>query len=254
MTDTKSTKQGFSAWLAIGMFIFVVVAWVGSIYGISYFVSHHDSDHLDSLLARQGQFGDQFGAVNALFSGLAFAALIYTIYLQRIEIKQTQDEMKSQNETLTLQRFENTFFKLLGNYSDSQPRDFYNTAYHSFFDGYSRNINNNQQTEERYRSEFISANNRNNSFSSYFVILKELIYYVDGFSGISDAQKKFYTNVICASLSDHEMWLLFYSIIYDTRLLPMKDCVEKYAMFTNLKLDGLIRSTDKEKYSDSAYR
>ena len=28
---------------------------------------------------KQGQFGDQFGAVNALFSGLAFAGLIFTI-------------------------------------------------------------------------------------------------------------------------------------------------------------------------------
>lgn len=28
---------------------------------------------------KQAQFGDQFGAVNALFSGLAFAGLIFTI-------------------------------------------------------------------------------------------------------------------------------------------------------------------------------
>lgn len=32
---------------------------------------------------RGGQFGDQFGAVNALFSGLAFAGLIITILQQR---------------------------------------------------------------------------------------------------------------------------------------------------------------------------
>ena len=34
---------------------------------------------------KQGQFGDQFGAVNALFSGLAFAGLIFTIILQKKE-------------------------------------------------------------------------------------------------------------------------------------------------------------------------
>jgi hypothetical protein len=34
----------------------------------------------------QGQFGDMFGAVNALFSGLAFAGIVYTILLQRKEL------------------------------------------------------------------------------------------------------------------------------------------------------------------------
>ena len=79
----------------------------------------------------RGTFGDQFGAVNALFSGLAFAGLIYTIILQRHDLKlQRRDlrlqreelaltrkemeeqtaEFEKQNETLKIQRFENTFF------------------------------------------------------------------------------------------------------------------------------------------------
>lgn len=35
----------------------------------------------------RGTFGDQFGAVNALFSGLAFTGLIYTIILQRRDLE-----------------------------------------------------------------------------------------------------------------------------------------------------------------------
>lgn len=76
---------------------------------------------------RQGQFGDQFGAVNALFSGLAFAGLIFTIILQkkelalqREELTDTREELKGQkeqleiqNKTLKVQRFENTFFHML---------------------------------------------------------------------------------------------------------------------------------------------
>ncbi len=76
---------------------------------------------------KRGTFGDSFGAVNALFSGLAFAGLIYTIYLQkeelglqREELKMTRGELEGQkeefhiqNETLKVQRFENTFFQLL---------------------------------------------------------------------------------------------------------------------------------------------
>ncbi|MBE7661498.1 putative phage abortive infection protein [Tenacibaculum finnmarkense] len=68
----------------------------------------------------RGTFGDMFGSINALYSGLAFAGIIVTILLQRQELKsqrqelkQTRKEFEIQNETLKLQRFENTFFNLL---------------------------------------------------------------------------------------------------------------------------------------------
>lgn len=40
-----------------------------------------------------GAFGDQFGAVNALFSGLALAGLLWTIWQQRKEIWLTQRQL-----------------------------------------------------------------------------------------------------------------------------------------------------------------
>lgn len=40
-----------------------------------------------------GQFGDLFGAVNTLFSGLAFAGLIYTALLQRSELSLQRKEL-----------------------------------------------------------------------------------------------------------------------------------------------------------------
>lgn len=68
----------------------------------------------------RGTFGDMFGAVNSVFSGLAFAGIIITIYLQREELKEQREELRLtrkefeiQNTTLKLQRFENTFFNLL---------------------------------------------------------------------------------------------------------------------------------------------
>lgn len=76
---------------------------------------------------RQGQFGDMFGAVNALFSGLAFAGLIITLILQRKELALQRDELKDnrtemerhttqfkeQNNNLEIQRFENLFYNML---------------------------------------------------------------------------------------------------------------------------------------------
>jgi hypothetical protein len=75
----------------------------------------------------RGVFGDMFGAVNALFSGLAFAGIIISLYmqqselklqrkelkLQRKELKNTNNEFHIQNQTMELQKFENTFFNML---------------------------------------------------------------------------------------------------------------------------------------------
>lgn len=44
--------------------------------------------------AIRGQFGDSFGAINALFSGLAFAGVIFTILLQRNELALQRQELE----------------------------------------------------------------------------------------------------------------------------------------------------------------
>lgn len=65
-------------------------------------------------------FGDSFGAVNALISAFAFAGMIVTFVLQRYELKLQRHELAAQrnefhqqNDTLQMQRFENTFFHML---------------------------------------------------------------------------------------------------------------------------------------------
>jgi hypothetical protein len=74
------------------MIILVLVIWILSAVLIFF--------GLDNW-ADRGTFGDLFGAINALFSGFAFAGLIYTIVLQkqdlqlqRHEIAQNRAELK----------------------------------------------------------------------------------------------------------------------------------------------------------------
>lgn len=45
---------------------------------------------------KSGTFGDTFGALNALFSGLAFAGVIVTILIQRSELKNQRTELQLQ--------------------------------------------------------------------------------------------------------------------------------------------------------------
>lgn len=100
------------------MFAAVVATWMLSWLLLSIFVGDSET---------RGQFGDMFGAVNALFSGLAFGGIIVTILLQkrelglqrkelklqRAEMQATRKEFTEQNRNLRIQRFENTFFNMV---------------------------------------------------------------------------------------------------------------------------------------------
>lgn len=107
------------------LWIWIIIAIIGviALWGLSWILI---DKYIDSS-TDQGTFGDKFGAVNALFSGLAFAGLIVTLLyqkeelkLQREELAQTREELKGQreefeeqNKTMKRQRFENTFFNML---------------------------------------------------------------------------------------------------------------------------------------------
>lgn len=45
-------------------------------------------------IAQRGQLGDLFGGVTALFTGLALAAVLHTVYLQRKEISNQNNELR----------------------------------------------------------------------------------------------------------------------------------------------------------------
>ncbi len=83
---------------------------------------------------KRGQFGDMFGAGNALFSGFALAGVIIAIILQSQELKAQREELQLTREEMKLtrkeveeqtslmssqidlnkqQQWENTFFKML---------------------------------------------------------------------------------------------------------------------------------------------
>jgi hypothetical protein len=51
----------------------------------------------------RGQAGDSFGAVNALFSGLAFAGVIYSMNLQRKELNYQRQELQATREVYEAQ-------------------------------------------------------------------------------------------------------------------------------------------------------
>jgi hypothetical protein len=80
---------------AICVAIFVVLLLQG-LYGVLVFRWFGEMD-------TRGQFGDIFGGVNAFFTGLAFAGVIYTIFLQRKELELQRDELHRSADALSEQ-------------------------------------------------------------------------------------------------------------------------------------------------------
>lgn len=77
--DMKQILNSFTA-----LIIFTILLWFLSGVGIMFF--------LDDWSDR-GTFGDLFGAVNALFSGLAFAGLLFSLIENRKQISSQQEEL-----------------------------------------------------------------------------------------------------------------------------------------------------------------
>ena len=84
MTDTKTKVVSDKIWPLIILSILIVLIWAGSFFTVYYNIPNWTD---------RGTFGDTFGAVNALFAGLAFGGIIYTILLQRKELALQRQEL-----------------------------------------------------------------------------------------------------------------------------------------------------------------
>lgn len=93
--DLKENKTSFII-TTIAVLILILALWFGTIYALR-----------DWTDAAKSSFGDMFGSVNALFSGLALAGIILTILLQRKELslqrKELQDTRQELKRTATAQ-------------------------------------------------------------------------------------------------------------------------------------------------------
>ncbi len=72
--------------ILFGVGLAILGLWLGSYFFIQWWQV--------ADLAHSGQVGDTFGAVNALFSGLAFAGVIYAILLQKQELQLQRRELE----------------------------------------------------------------------------------------------------------------------------------------------------------------
>ena len=74
--------------------------------------------------SKSGTFGDSFGVLNTLFSGLAFAGIIVSIKMQNDEMREQRKELQKQKKAAQLYHRERMFLLLMDEFKKSREHRF----------------------------------------------------------------------------------------------------------------------------------
>lgn len=264
--DNSAIPEPRVAW-AIAALLAVVILWVANwMYGVS----------LNA--AERGIFGDTFGAVNALYSGLAFVGVVYAILMQRYEValakedaKETKKILDQQSRHLEMQNkfdrqksFEDTFFKMQSVFIEvagtitfikhsAGHEEFVYKGQHAISE-ISEHIYGHTvygaPALERY-DEYLKrfADTFSPRLSHYFRSIETLLVYV---TVSHDIDKEFYAELIRGQMSDAEQKVLFHHC-----LMPdnerLKGLVERYHLLTGIKDNDVIFPELRDKFKPSAF-
>lgn len=256
-----SSQKGIGFWLPAALVGGVAIAWVASGYVVW---------HQFPKMSDRGTFGDMFGSINSLFSGLAFAGLIIAILLQHKELQLQRDELsltrgelsgqreqlKAQNDTLKRQTFENTFFQLLRLHNEivaaidlrssddlgqviAQGRDCFKSFYTSFKQRAIDYVPPEGTAPAQYIEDvyvdfypIIEA-----ELGHYFRSLYNIVKFIDG--SLVD-NKRLYTNLVRAQISKYELLLLLYNVVSSKgsdKFLPL---MKKYDLLKMVQANELL--------------
>lgn len=216
----------------------------------------------------RGTIGDMFGVVNALFSGLAFTGIIYTVLLQsrelqlqrrelsltRVELEGQKLQLVAQNETLRKESFEHTFFALLRLQNDIlgtmdvrgadggavRGRDCFRMfckRLRACYADYADRHPGAPETERINGAYQRFFDESQAELEHYFRSLYNTVKFVKN-SSVQD--KRFYTNLVRSQLSSYEVVLLFYSCLSDFGRPKFKPLVEEFALLEALPRSLLI--------------
>lgn len=224
------------------------------------------------ILTRTGQFGDSAGAINALFSALAFFGVLWTLIIQRQDSK--------------IARFENTFFQMLSlqqeivkdlYYSyeknvvartdggDTGPttqeskelrpvmgRELFRYAFadapHYYETHKYRGLSDviNRKGKEYYETSYTPS-----YFDHYFRHLYRIIKFVDETDLLPKEHeiRYKYTSIVRAQLSRYELIWIFYNCLSGNGIEKFKPLIEDYSLLKNIRFELLATSEDREFYS-----
>lgn len=203
-------------------------------------------------------YGQQFGAVSAFFSGLAFLGVAIAILFQRSELETAKDQFKQQT-------FENTFFQLLRLHNDIvESMSVFSSGqtwiegrrcFREFFNILSGHILHQpvgRAPEEAIKQGYAQFHNQyQDQVGHYFRNLYHIMKFIEDGKAVNP---RFYAALVKAQLSSHELLLLFYDCLSDLGRKKFKPLVEQFGLLEHLPRTSLIDPNHENLYSSEAYR
>lgn len=110
MIETEKEKRS-RIYLIIGALVLILILWFTSWYYIDSILLPSNGNEVP--FSDRGAFGDKFGFINSLFSGLALTGIIISIFFQQKELSLQRNELIETRQEFKEQNFQTTFFNLL---------------------------------------------------------------------------------------------------------------------------------------------
>jgi hypothetical protein len=246
-------RTNIIALLAVITVVIVVVLYASFIIYMTWPISTYTVD-------KAGVFGDSFGILTAIFSGLAFAGVVWTVLTQLEELRITRYQLKNQG-------IENAFFQMLRLHNEIlneislhahghgtvliKGRDVIKILSKHLKNSYiSINTNEIELSEREKAVEAYKQfwKERNPELAHYYRFLFNILIFINE----SEADKEFsYATLVRAQLSNQELTLLFYYCLSAKGERFIK-YAEKYSIFDNLTEHDLMTPCHMEFMSDKA--
>ncbi|MGG1638257.1 putative phage abortive infection protein [Paenibacillus sp. NRS-1760] len=213
--ETKDKKEPIDILITMAVIIFIVWALSGAFVVLAF--KKPDGP---------GTFGDMFGAINSLFSGLAFSGIIYTIMiqrnelslqreelaLQREEIRKSTEELAGQKEQMVIQRFETTFFNLLSMQNELtnsieishmiRGRKVFKEIHEEFYNRFNHPMY--KSSDKLAELSYIST------LDHYYRHVTTLVTFVHNDNTLLDNSKEMYIGFFASQCTSYEIIFIFY--------------------------------------------
>lgn len=247
-TEFSVTK--FLRWTVVSV-ILVFGAYAVVLIGTTWPVS-------ELSIEKAGTFGDSFGVLTSLFTGLGFAGLLATVFLQREELKlnrreleETRREIQLQSQTFHRQRFEDAFYQMLALYKENlrelsiRPHDgdshriFGIEALHYLITKFEKAwgkhklykfpIDENERNEYLYilastiQSVFVRQTRYVETLSSILVLIED--------ERTPSDKKETYWRVLASQLTAYEIKYLFYQALIAPDFMPLRNMISQSKVF-----------------------
>ncbi|MGY2257447.1 putative phage abortive infection protein [Pseudomonas sp. SDO55104_S430] len=235
--------------IGLGWLIAIVVMIVLAVYAGYYYFLYSGFSSPEDLAelkgVRGGTFGDAFGTLNALFSGLAFSGVLITLLIQR------KDLMGSQEQN-SRQQIESQFYNMLSLQQgvvqsfDIKKNGVVKMVGRDCFKTWVWHLRNEYGTakgthEERMGLAYREVMRRfHGDLGLYFRSLYSVFRFV---SECQHPDKRKFGNVVRSLLSDFELVILFYNSLGD-KGRNFQSYITEFSIFDNLEPAMLLDMMD----------